>query len=490
MNYILTDDEVGMRRLIGTHILAKNPQWSFARCVYLVTRFVNSFNRFGDRVAEIIIGSFTLGYFNFCVGGYDHTLSTWIAANGRPLGDNHYSARCGPGLADCIIYGLKNGIRIMISKLRELLPRPPPRPSQPGPEAIQAHSANSSMSVDDYDTYLACLVQDFMSYGHDDETSQALALSYLSQALGDRPSSRATEAPVSASRAPTGMPPPAPVIERSSEIVLSRLPLELRRLVEQQESSSRAPQMVKEHRALKALEYFSDGFPPEVAYTLGTSHFDTPRPHPVPSPGPVPPPHPQQHRSITTTADIAELRNLISQHERALGEVERNRNNDTIAEESRLARAIAQFFPVWDQSIQYTPEVIQATNGEIGRFYTQYRAWPYTNKSFDGFKILLIEEALSRCPDREEDIVPLNADLQRFANSIYGPHFMDSSILEEWDLENPATYNNAPSEGGKYNKSKNRLSKRNNNKKSKKCLSKRNNNKKSKKCLSKRKLLF
>ena len=347
MNYILTDDEVGMRRLIGTHILAQNPQWSFARCVYLVTRFLNSFNRFGNRVAEIIIGSFTLGYFNFCVGGYDHTLSTWIAANGRPQGDNYFSARDGAGLADCILYGLKYGISIMIRKLRELLP---------------------DNNMDD--------------------------------------------------------------IHRRTDI------------------DSDVGEGMDEGGLL-------------------------PRPRPVPPPRP-----PASHirrRAITTTADITKLRNLISQHERALGEVERNRNNDTIAEESRLARAIAQFFPVWNQSIQYTPEVIQATNGQIGRFYTQYRAWAYTNKSFDGFKIVLIDAALKLCPDREEDIAPLNADLQRFANSIYGPHFMGDSLLEAWDLENPVTYNNAPSEGGKYNKSKNRLSKRNNNKKSKKCLSKRIN---------------
>ena len=134
-DYILNDRDVGMRQLIRDFNIARNPRYSFARLVFLVTAFLNSFNTFGDRVADIIIGSYTLGYFNMCVGGYDHDLQTYIGSNGRPLPNHILPMRCGTGLAECVLGCLENSIRTMI---RRLTPAPAPAPVQrPAPAPVQ-----------------------------------------------------------------------------------------------------------------------------------------------------------------------------------------------------------------------------------------------------------------------------------------------------------------------------------------------------------------
>jgi Ca2+-binding EF-hand superfamily protein len=542
MNYVLTDPQVGMQAYIGTHLLAGKSNWSFARCVYLVNRFLSSFNRFGTRVDDIAIGSYTLRYLNWCVGGYDHTLETWIRDQGRPLfniDDNaphYYSARCGGGLADCVVYALHNSIPTMIERISSLLPasQPPPILRQGNQDEVVPIEPNA-MSVENYEAALITTIQDLMSDGLDYDTAMAMAISqlgerpsesarpsesvlppnwlkvvyetrtiYVNVSTGETsfeppvPARRSTDIPPPAPARPSrDMPPPAPVriIQRSSEEILRQLPIELRHVVEQQESNSNAPQSVKEHRALLALNYFRDATPADLAYIMAVSQLTTPRatqnsqsPRILAQSSqssngsaavPVHPSGRQTHfKPISTTADVDTIRNLIRQHDLAYNAATNNSNANTIAEEARLARSIAEYFPEWDQRVQHTDQILQQTNARLNEIFYQYRMAELPSKSLNGFKVLLVEEALKTYFGRQEDIHFLNEALQQFANSLYGPHFIGESFIEAFNLTDPSSYNPSRNsgEGGKFTNSKKRLSKKkyNINKKSK------NNNKNSK----------
>ncbi len=169
LTYILTNQSVGMINYLPLHNLLNNPQLSFARIVFLLNGFFNKIRECGI-LGDLILEEYVKSYFMWCVGGYGHTLATWIADDGRPLPGNAFSARSGDGLSYCVVYGFRDCLQSAIKRYNELQrDRAPPQPV---------------MRLDEYDRTYQLMIDRLLETGYSPERANDTVI----ETLGPRPS--------------------------------------------------------------------------------------------------------------------------------------------------------------------------------------------------------------------------------------------------------------------------------------------------------------
>jgi len=169
LTYILKNQNVGMVHHLPRYKLLYKPEYLFARIVFLLNGFFNKIRECGI-LGDLILEEYVKSYFRWCVGGYGHTLETWIAADGRPLHGQSFSARSGDGLSYCVVYGFRDCLQSAIKRYNELQrDRAPPQPV---------------MSLDEYDRTYQLMIDRLLETGYSPERANDTVI----ETLGPRPS--------------------------------------------------------------------------------------------------------------------------------------------------------------------------------------------------------------------------------------------------------------------------------------------------------------
>jgi hypothetical protein len=116
LNHLLSSRSTGLKHFMRIFNIANNPNYRLSRIMYLTNGYLRRMGDFG-RAGEWMIMSYAMAYLGWGVGGYGHTIKTFIESNGEPMPDESTATRCGPGNADCVIYAFKTGLENGLSKI-------------------------------------------------------------------------------------------------------------------------------------------------------------------------------------------------------------------------------------------------------------------------------------------------------------------------------------------------------------------------------------
>jgi hypothetical protein len=338
-----------------------------------------------------------------------------------PDGEEPFSARCGGGLSDCVVYGLKDSLEAVVKKIKDqsISTRPVPEAQDDDIEKAIALSLQPSnaprraaqlRSNSDEDEELAKAIQ------------LSLASSQQSAVAQARPSAPATpaqarpSAPAPAQARPTA---PAPAAMTTAAAAGPAVAAKVR-----PKAAAAAAAAAVAKAALEAAE---------VAAKAAENESDD-----------------DESVIIKSEADVQEVKRLVGEHQVTLRQCLANPTSRILAKEARLAEETAEFFPSWDRVTMPATK----DNTKLLDIFNAYRTLPYTNKSLNGLKVFLLEESLKEYA-KLGDLDDMNTFLQEMAAALYAPTQPDDeSFVSAFDLTNKSQTIWNMSEGGKFKKSR------------------------------------